>query len=109
MIRLFLGREDVNLNALFQNMTSLQIAVQDNREDTVELLLSDKRINPDLTVLLDGGTPLLWALVSETETIAELLLNAVANKNIYDWTWISPAMLMEAPNAEARRALLEKR
>lgn len=98
MIQLLIGRDDVHPNAIFDNYTALKFAVHSGFEDGVEMLLGDKRTNPDLNVVPDGGTPLFWALVYGHERMVKLLLDAGANPNICNWQWVSPAMLMEVPN-----------
>jgi len=102
MMQLLIGRDDVHPNAIFDNYTPLEFAVHSNFEDGVELLLNDKRTNPDLNVIPDGGTPLFWALLHGHERMVKLLLGAGANRNICNWQWISLAMLMEIPDVKAR-------
>lgn len=107
-VRLLTGTENLNPNSLSHGKTPLQYAVQANDEDIAELLLSDKRTIPDLTVLPTVQNPLLEALLNNNEKMAQLLLNAGANPHICDQKGLSPAILMEAPTAEARRALLQR-
>lgn len=47
LVRLLVGRQEVNPNALYGQGTALQWAVECDCEDMVELLLSDKQTNPD--------------------------------------------------------------
>lgn len=108
MLRLLINRQDVSPNALCWDKTPLQYAVEANREDMVELLLRDKRVNPDFTLSENGETPLLQALIKNNEKMAKALLDAGANPNIASGTWLTPAMLLEAPDAEARQVLLER-
>lgn len=54
LVRLLVNRESVDPNALFadtsfSDSTPLHMAVKMNDEELVEILLTDKRINPDLT------------------------------------------------------------
>lgn len=108
IIELLIHRNDVNPNGFYKNQTPLQLAVWKSREDMVELLLSDRRTNPDLTARESGRTPLLDALVMNNDKIAALLLAAGANPKIADRVWLSPAMLLEAPSAEARYQLVQQ-
>ena len=108
VLKLLVNRDGVDPNELFLDETPLQFAVHQNREDLVRLLLSDRRIKPDLTVLEDGRTPLLKALVSRQEVIARLLLDAGADPDIVDKGGLSPAMLLGVADDEARSELLER-
>lgn len=74
----------------------------------MRLLLSDRRVKPDFTVLKDGRTPLLKALVRGQDAVARLLLDAGADPEIVDSGGLSPGMLMRASSDEARRELLER-
>lgn len=109
MIELLIDRSDVNPNALYRDHTPLHLAVLDSREDMVALLLRDQRTNPDLTGSMNGRTPLLDALIMNNDNIVALLLAAGANTRIADRTWLSPAMLLEAPSVGARYELVQRR
>lgn len=109
VLRLLVNRGDVDPNVISQDLTPLQVAVQANRADLAEILLTDPRVNPDLSVLVTGQTPLLWAAIKNHDRMVQLLLEAGANPRIMDRTWLSPAMVLEAPSAEARLKLLTGR
>jgi ankyrin repeat protein len=114
LVRLLVNRSDVDPNALFadtcsSDRTPLHIAVDTNEEDLVEILLTDKRINPDLTARPVLQTPLLDAELKKNEAMVRLLSEAGANKEIQDRTGLSPAMLLDAPSAEARCQLIQDR
>ena len=85
-----------------------ELYAQKSREDMVELLLSDRRTNPDLMARESGRTPLLDALIMNNDKIVALLLAAGANTRIADRMWLSPAMLLEAPSVEARYKLVQQ-
>lgn len=106
VLKLLVNRDSVDPNELFLDETPLQFAVHQNREDLVRLLLSDRRIKPDFTVLKDGRTPLLKALVRGQERVARLLLDAGADPDVVDSGGLSPAMLLGAQDDEARGELL---
>ncbi|KAJ5633937.1 hypothetical protein N7528_001779 [Penicillium herquei] len=107
LVRLLVNRKDIDPNALCLQRTPLELAVTANREDLVEILLTDKRVNPDLTICRTGKTPLLEAAMKNNAAMVQLLLKAGANKEIQDSTFLSPAMLLDAPSAEARYKLLQ--
>ncbi|KAJ5638233.1 ankyrin [Penicillium lividum] len=109
LVQLLVNRKDVDPNALSSGRTPLEIAVDANKEDLVEILLTDKRVNPDLTGRSRSRTPLLKAALKSNEAMVRLLLAAGANKEIQDATFLSPAMLLDAPSAEARRQLIQGR
>ncbi|KAF9884965.1 hypothetical protein FE257_000875 [Aspergillus nanangensis] len=109
ILRLLVNRDDVDVNALFQNRTPLQVAVEANRDDLVEILLSDPRVHPDLSVLKTGQTPLLQAALKNNDRLVRLLLTAGANPRIMDRTWLSAAMILDAPDAAARAKLIRDR
>lgn len=106
VLKLLVNRDGVDPNELFLDETPLQFAVHQDREDLVRLLLSDRRVKPDFTVLKDGRTPLLKALVRGQDAVARLLLDAGADPEIVDSGGLSPGMLMRAADDEARRELL---
>lgn len=108
LVRLLVNRKDVDPNALSSNRTPLQVAVDANEEDLVEILLTDKRVHPDLT-FRNSQTPLLEAALKNNMAMVDLLLAAGANREIQDSTFLSPAMLLDAPNAEARQKLIQNR
>lgn len=109
LVRLLVNRDDVDPNALNLNGTPLEAAVDANEEDLVKILLTDKRINPDLTTRSMFRTPLLEAALKNNDAMVRLLLEAGANKEIQDSTSLSPAMLLNAPIAEARHKLIRER
>ncbi|OKP03763.1 Ankyrin-1 [Penicillium subrubescens] len=109
LVRLLVNRDDVDPNALGSNGTPLETAVEANEEDLVKILLTDKRINPDLTTRSMFRTPLLEAALKNNDAMVRLLLEAGANKEIQDSTSLSPAMLLDAPSAEARHELIRER
>ncbi|OOQ88036.1 hypothetical protein PEBR_14689 [Penicillium brasilianum] len=109
LVRLLVTRDDVDPNALSSNGTPLEAAVDANEEDLVKILLTDKRINPDLTTRSMFRTPLLEAALKNNDAMVRLLLEAGANKEIQDSTSLSPAMLLDAPSAEARHELIRER
>ncbi|CAI7632904.1 unnamed protein product [Penicillium pancosmium] len=106
LARLLVNREDVDPNALGEDSTPLRLAVRANRGDLVEILLTDKRVDPDLNVCLRSGTPLLAAALKNNEAMVHMLLSAGADKEIKDATGLSPAMLFDAASAEARYQLI---
>lgn len=108
VLKLLVNRDGVDPNELFLDETPLQFAVHQDREDLVRLLLSDRRIKPDFTVLKDGRTPLLKALVRGQEGVARLLLDAGADPDVVDSGGLSPGMLLRAQDDEARNELLER-
>ncbi|CAI7631303.1 unnamed protein product [Penicillium pancosmium] len=99
LARLLVNREDVDPNALSDKSTPLQLA------DLVEILLTDKRVDPDLNVHSPSRTPLFDAILKNNEAIVRMLLSAGADKEIKDATGLSPAMFLNAPTAEARYQL----
>ncbi|KAJ6190734.1 hypothetical protein N7519_000755 [Penicillium mononematosum] len=114
LVRLLVNRKDVDPNVPFLDSTSsdrtpLHIAVDTNEEELVEILLTDKRIDPDLTARPVSQTPLLDAALKNNEAMVRLLSEAGANKEIRDSTGLSPAMLLDAPSAEARYQLIQDR
>lgn len=108
LVRLLMNRKDVDPNAIGKTGTPLQLAVDANEPALVQLLLTDKRVEPDLTVRPLSQTPLLEAALKDNGTMVRLLLEAGANKAIQDRTFLSPAMLIDAPSAEARRQLIDE-
>jgi ankyrin repeat protein len=52
---------------------------------------------------------LLEAAIKNNDAMIRLLLKAGANKEIQDSTSLSPAMLLDAPSAEARYELIRER
>lgn len=108
LVRLLVGRQEVNPNALYGEGTALQWAVERDREDMVELLLSDKRTNPDFNLSENGETLLLQSLIKGNDRMARAFFNAGANPNIASRTWLTPAMLLEAPSEEARQELVQQ-
>lgn len=109
ILRLLVNRDDVDPNVPFSDYSPLQLAVEANNEDLVEVLLTDARVNPDWTTLRDAQTPLLEALLKNNKKIVQLLLDIGANRDLKDSTSLSPAMLLEAPSAEAREKLINER
>ncbi|KAJ5714705.1 uncharacterized protein N7483_011886 [Penicillium malachiteum] len=97
------------LHSAIGNKQPELMAAQANREDLVEILLTDKRIIPDLTVSHMGQTPLLEAAMKNNDAMVRLLLEAGANKEIQDSTFLSPAPLLDAPSAETRYKLTRDR
>lgn len=108
LLRLLVNRDDVDPNAWYQGQTPLQLAVHKGRDDLVEILLTDPRVNPDLSVSPTGQTPLLHAAMLNNSRIVRLLLDAGANPRIMDRMWLSAAMLLNAPSAEARINLIQE-
>ncbi|KAJ5567851.1 ankyrin [Penicillium hetheringtonii] len=102
---LLVNREDVDPNALAEKSTPLQLAVSVNRQDLVEILLTDKRVDPDLNVNLHSRTPLFEAVLKNNEAIVNMLLSAGADPEIKDVTGFAPAVFLNAPSTEARYQL----
>lgn len=109
LVSLLVNRDDVDPNALSSNGTPLEAAVDANEEDLVKILLTDKRINPDQTTRPMRRTPLLGAVLKNNHAMVRHLLEAGASKDIKDSTSLSPAMLLDAPSAEARYQLIRER
>ena len=111
MVKLFLNRDDVDINAIFNGQTPLHHAVKANRKDLVELLLGNKQINVNLTDMTNGRTPLLDAIILNNNGVIEQLLSAGADPNVadrLDSTGLSPAMLMGCSDAQAKDELLKR-
>ena len=108
MVRLFVNRDDVDPNALSGGFTPLEFAVMENMEDIVEILLTDKRVNPDLTTSPPGKTPLFVAALNKNDRLVQMLLDARAGKGMEDTIGISPAMLLKAPSAKARTEIIRE-
>lgn len=108
MIELFLNRDDVDPNATFDGQTPLHYAVSANREDLVELLLTDKRVDVNFAGHTNSRTPLLEAVILNNDKIIEYLLTAGADPQIIDRQGLSPAMLMECSGAQARDELVKQ-
>jgi len=75
IVRLLLGREDVNPDApdKWDGRTPLSWAAGNGHEGIVKLLLGRKEVNPDSSSKY-GGTPLSWAAGNGHERIVKLLL-----------------------------------
>ena len=104
--RLLVNRDDVDPNALLcGRITPLQLAVYENREDMVEMLLSDKRVNLDLKVGYNDINPLYAAALKKNDVIVQLLLDAGADRTVEHYAGVSPAMLLEATTEHARHII----
>ena len=108
MVKLFLNRDDVDLNAIFNGQTPLHHAVNANRKDLVELLLGDEQVDVNLTGMANGRTPLLDATILNNNEVIGKLLSAGADPDVADRTGLSPAMLIGCSDAQARDDLLKR-
>jgi ankyrin repeat protein len=109
LLQKLVNRDDVNVNVLYSDkITPLHHAVYASREDLVRILLTDPRVNPDMTGSASGLTPLLHAARTNQQGIVQRLLDAGANARIMDRTWLSAQMVLEAPSVEARRQLIDE-
>ncbi|KAF7590769.1 hypothetical protein BBP40_002385 [Aspergillus hancockii] len=109
MLRLRVNRDDIDPNAVDGIRTALDSAVDYDEEGLGEILLTDARVN--LGVTAGGGmrrTPSLCAAILSRSRIVRLLLDAGANRSIADQTGVSAALLLEAPSAAAREALIRR-
>ena len=108
MVKLFLKRDDVDINAIFNGQTPLHHAVKANRKDLVELLLGNEQVDVNLTGMTNGRTPLLDAAILNNNEVIEQLHSAGADPNVADRTGLSPVMLMGSSDAQARDELLKR-
>ncbi|OJJ78618.1 ankyrin repeat domain-containing protein [Aspergillus glaucus CBS 516.65] len=96
LVRLLVGRQEVNPNALYGQGTALQWAIECDCEDMI------------FTFSENGETLLLQTLIKGNDKMAKVFLDAEANPNIASRTWLTPAMLLEAPSKEARQGLVQQ-
>ncbi|RAL17140.1 ankyrin repeat domain-containing protein [Aspergillus homomorphus CBS 101889] len=108
LLRLVVNRDEIDPNRIHRNRTALGLAVANNDEDLAAILLTDPRVNPDLTLHPGGQTPLMQAILKNNERLIQLLRDAGANPRIMTRLWVSPAMFLEAPTREARQELIDK-
>ena len=95
-------------NAACAKTTPLQLAVDRGHEELVGILLTDPRVDPDLTVRRDAGTPLLQAALNDNVEIVQKLLNAGANKISRIVGTSRPAILLKA-SARSQEELIHER
>ena len=108
MVKIFLNRDDVDINAIFSGQTPLHHARKANRSHLVELLPGDEQVDVNLTGMTNGRTPLLDAIILSNNDVIEQLLSAGADPNVTDSRGLSPAMLMGCSDAQARDELLRR-
>ena len=66
------------------------------------------RLTQIFTFSENGETLLLQTLIKGNDKMAKAFLDAGANPNIASRTWLTPAMLLEAPSKEARQGLVQQ-
>lgn len=71
-------------------------------------MLSDKRTNSDFNLSENGENPLLQALIQGNDNMARAFPDAGPYPNTTSRTWLTSAMLREAPSEEARQALVQQ-
>lgn len=71
MLELFLNRDDVDPNAIFNDQTPLHHAVNANCEDLVGLLLTNQCVDVNLTGMVNGRTPLLDAVILDNDKMVK--------------------------------------
>lgn len=108
LIELLVHRDDVDPNAIFNGKTPLHYAVSTNRADIVGSLLSNPYVDVNLTGLPNRWTPLHEAVVLDNSNIYEYLIVLGADPHIVSREGLSPAMLLECPDARARNELVER-
>ena len=82
LARLLMNRKDVDPSAICKTGTQLQLAVDANEEGLVRILLTDKQVNPDLTIHPLSQTSFSEAALKNSDGMVRLLLKASANKAI---------------------------
>lgn len=97
LAHLFVNRENIGHNTISEECTPLQLAVRANQEELVEVLLTDKRVDPDLNINPRSQTPLFGAVSKNNVAIIQILISA----DIKDETGFSPAILLDTSTAEA--------